>query len=104
MIGRPAVETAAVATGFTATVVQTQAMILGIPAGVLLVACAGALFGLAYTKPEAWGALLAIPPGTRWRRIGWVLLRASGLLFTLAAVAFVSAWLIDLRALDGRGK
>jgi hypothetical protein len=67
--------------------------VLGIPLGVLLASCAGALFGLAYTPPEQWGRLLAIPNGSRLKRYSWVALRAGGLLFTLAAIAFVCAWL-----------
>lgn len=76
-------------------VVQTQAEIVGIPSGVLLAACAGALFGLAYTKPEDWGRLVSIPAGTRMVRFGWVALRAFGLLFTLTTIAFVSGWAVS---------
>lgn len=89
---RPAIEAAAVGAGLTATVVTQQALFLGIPAGVLLAAFAGALFGLAYTQPEAWGRLLSIPPGSRLARLGWIVLRAGGLLTTLAAIALVSGW------------
>lgn len=93
---RPTAEAAGAVAGVTAAVVQAQPMILGIPAGVLLAACAGALFGLAYTHPEAWGRLLSIPPGSRLYRIGWVILRASGLLTTLCAIALVSAWAVSV--------
>lgn len=80
----------------TATVITQQTLILGIPAGVALAACAGALFGLAYTNPEAWGRLLAIPAGTRMVRAGWVVLRTGGLLTTLCAIALSSAWSVSV--------
>lgn len=89
---RPAIETIAVGSGVAATVVTHQAMFLGIPAGVLLAAFAGALFGLAYTQPESWGRLLTIPPGSRWARVGWVVFRAGGLLTTVAGIALLSGW------------
>ena len=87
---------AAVVSGVTAVAVQTGPMILGIPAGVLLAAFAGALFGLAYTAPDAWGRLLVIPPGSPARRLGWLLLRAGGLLMTLCAIALASAWSVSV--------
>lgn len=93
---RPLIETTAIAAGLTATVVTHQTFILGIPAGVLLAACAGALFGLAYTQPEAWGRLLAIPPGSTLTRAGWIALRACGLLTTLCAIALSSAWSVSV--------
>lgn len=89
---RTVIDAAIVGGAATATIVTQQTMILGIPAGILLAAYAGALFGVAYTKPEAWGSLIAIPPGTRMARIGWVLLRAGGLLFTMTMFAFLASW------------
>lgn len=82
----------AVAAGAAAVAVQTGPMILGIPAGVLLAAFAGALFGLAYTAPDAWGRLLQIPEGSPAKRLGWIMLRAGGLCSTLCAIALAAAW------------
>lgn len=77
-----------------APAVVAQPDILGIPPGVLLAACAGALFGLAYTPPEAWGRLLAVPAATGWPRYGWIGLRAGGLVFTLLANALACSWAV----------
>lgn len=66
--------------------------VLGVPPPVLLAAVAGALFGLAYTPPERWGTLLAIPKGSPWKRRTWVAIRAGGLVFTLTANAFACSW------------
>lgn len=85
----------AVVTGFLAFVpaaVVAPDSVLGVPPSVLLAACAGALFGLAYTPPERWGTLLKIPEGTAWKRRAWVVLRAGGLVFTLVANAFACSW------------
>jgi len=78
--------------GVTAVTVGTHPVFLGIPSDVLLAAFAGAMFGLAYTKPEAWGKLLDIPPGSALRRAGWLLLRSGGVAFTLSSIALASAW------------
>ena len=91
----PAAHAAAIATGVTAVAVQTGPLLLGIPAGVLLAACAGALFGLAYTKPEVWARLMAIPDGTRASRFVWVVVRASGLAFTLLGAALACGWAVS---------
>lgn len=87
---------------FTATLSALVAVVavppevtyLGIPVGVLLAAYAGALFGLAYTPPEKWGALVKVPAGPALTRYGWISLRAMGMLFTLSGIAVVSAWAV----------
>lgn len=82
----------AVAAGVTAVTLPAHPVFLGIPSDVLLAAFAGAMLGLAYTKPEAWGKLLDIPPGSRTKRLGMLLVRALGLVFTLAGIAVASSW------------
>lgn len=96
MMDTTAAVPAGVAAGVTAVTVQTALIILGIPAAVLLAAFAGALFGLAYTAPDAWGRLLDIPAGTSATRLGWFLLRAGGLCVTLCAIALASAWSVSV--------
>lgn len=84
---------AALATGVGAAIVPAQVPeFLGMEVGVLMGACAGALFGLANTPPEKWGKLLTIPDAGRWERYGWIALRAGGLVFTLAGIALVAGW------------
>lgn len=82
------------AAGVTAVTLNAHPVFLGIPSDVLLAAFAGAMFGLAYTRPEAWGTLLDIPPGSTAKRAGWLLLRTSGVAFTLSSIAIASAWAI----------
>lgn len=77
-----------------AVAVPPEAEYLGIPVSVLLAAFAGALFGLAYTPPEKWGALVKVPEGPALKRYGWISLRACGMLFTLSGIAVVSAWAV----------
>jgi hypothetical protein len=84
--------TATVAALGAAIAVPPEATYLGIPVGVLLAAFAGALFGLAYTPPEKWGALVSVPAGPALKRYGFIGLRACGMLFTLTSIAVVSAW------------
>lgn len=91
----PSAQAAGVVAGVTAVAVQTGPIFLGIPAGVLLAACAGALFGLAYTKPETWAKLMAIPPGTRMSRVAWIAARACGLAFVLVSAAVASGWTVS---------
>lgn len=68
-----------------------SAPMLGTTADVLLVACAGALFGLAYTDPELWKRLLAPPDGGQLQRVAMLAARVTGLTFTTAANAWASA-------------
>ena len=51
----------AAATVTVTSIPVEAAPILGIPVDVLLAACAGALFGLAYTKPETWERIMKLP-------------------------------------------
>lgn len=83
-------------TAVTAIVVSANPTILGIGTALLLACMAGSLFGVAHTKPEAWGRLLDIPQGGYAFRLGWVLLRAGGLLFTLCSVALFAGWLVSI--------
>lgn len=76
----------------TITPGATESVLLGIPIALLLAGCAGAMFGLAYTPPEKWGKLLAIPTGPKWKRICIIALRAGGLIFTLMGIVFVMGW------------
>lgn len=85
----------AAAATVTPVLVDTAPTILGVPAGVLLAACAGALFGLAYTPPKLWQDLLAIPEGSAAKRATWVAVRSFSLAFTLAANAIASAWAVS---------
>lgn len=85
-----AAKATAAATAATALAVGGASPILGVPADVFLVACAGALFGLAYSGPEFWKRWLSVPEGAPRRRIVWVVLHAIGLAFTLAANAWVA--------------
>ena len=62
----------------------------------LLASSAGALFGLAYTKPETWERFMAIPQGSLGRRAGFATLRAMALIFTLSANAVVAGWGVDI--------
>jgi hypothetical protein len=82
------------AAGITAVTLNAHPVFLGIPSDVLLAAFAGAMFGLAYTRPEAWGTLLDIPAGSTAKRAGWLLLRTGGVAFTLSSIAIASAWAI----------
>lgn len=82
----------AVAAGVTSVILPPHPALLGIPSDVLLAAFCGAMLGLGYTKPEAWGQLLSIPAGSRLKQIGWLLLRSGGIAFTVTTVAVVSAW------------
>lgn len=92
MMRDPQTLATAVAAAGTATLTIQGPEVLGIGVGVLMGACAGALFGLANTPPEKWGKLLKIPDGTPAKRYGWICLRAGGLVFTLAGIAFVAGW------------
>lgn len=87
-----------VAAGATvAAVASTGAPdILGVPAGVLLASCAGALFGLAYTKPEVWTDLLKPVDGGRLRRCLVVIAKLFGAAFTIISTAFGCAWAIEV--------
>lgn len=91
----PSAQAAGVAAGVTAVAVQTGPIILGIPAAVLLAACAGALFGLAYTRPETWRGLMAIPEGTRGKRLAWLVARGLGLAFVLVSSAVAAGWTVS---------
>lgn len=91
---RTVAEAAAVGASVAAASGLAPDQILGAPTGVLLAAYAGALFGLAYTKPETWGRLLAIPSASPLRQTGWFTLRAGGLLFTLTMFAFIATWAV----------
>lgn len=92
----PVAQAAGVAAGVTAVAVTSSgSIVLGIPAAVLLASCAGALFGLAYTKPELWARLMAIPAGSKGYRLAWVVVRASGLMFTLVSSAVACGWFVS---------
>ena len=80
------------ALGVVAAVPATAPTVLGIPMPLLLACCAGAMFGLAYTPPEKWGRLLAIPNGPPWWRVLVMAARGGGLIFTLATIVFVMGW------------
>ena len=85
------------AAAVTVTAVPIEATpILGIPVDVLLAASAGALFGLAYTKPETWQRFMGLPAGTLAMRIGWTAARAAGLLFVLGCNALLAGWGVDI--------
>ena len=83
-------------TAVSAIVVSANPTVLGIGTALLLACMAGSLFGVAHTKPEAWGRLLDIPKGGYGVRIGWVLIRATALLFTLCSVALFAGWLVSI--------
>lgn len=70
--------------------------ILGIPVDVLLAACAGALFGLAYTKPETWERIMKLPEGSPWKRAACLAMRVLGLAFTLGCNALLAGWVIAI--------
>ena len=70
--------------------------ILGIPVDVLLAASAGALLGLAYTKPETWQRFMGLPQGTLAMRIGWTAARTAGLLFVLGCNALLAGWSVAI--------
>lgn len=84
----------AIGAGAAAAVVAVApaATFMGAPLPMLTAAVTGALFGLAYTKPEAWAKLTEIPAGKPWRRCLWFGFRASGVAFTLLATAFFIVW------------
>jgi hypothetical protein len=87
----------AIATAVTITAVPVDHVaVLGINADTLLAACAGALFGLAYTKPETWQRFMALPEGTRAERALCAILRGGGLVFTLACNALLAGWLVEI--------
>lgn len=91
---RTAAELTGAGLGLSAYTATGAPEILGAQPGILLAAYAGALFGLAYTKPETWGRLLAIPAGSTLSQTGWFALRAGGLLFTLTMFAFLATWTV----------
>lgn len=93
---KPTAEAGAASSAVASIVVAAQPTILGIGSALLLACLAGSLFGLAHTRPEAWGRLIALPDGTRLKRLGWLVLRAFGLLFTVAAVAVFCGWAVSL--------
>jgi len=78
------------------TVPPEHVAVLGIAADTLLAACAGALFGLAYTKPETWQRFMALPDGTLGERVLCATLRGAGLLFTLACNALLAGWCVEI--------
>lgn len=84
---------AAAAAGAVATV--APAVILGVEGGTLLAAVAGALFALAYSRPEAWGRLFELPSGTVLQRLLQFSGRAWLLAFSVAANAFIAAWSVS---------
>lgn len=89
--------TGTAAAAVTITAVPTEHMaVLGIAADTLLAACAGALFGLAYTKPETWQRFMALPDGTLGERVLCATLRGAGLLFTLACNALLAGWCVEI--------
>lgn len=91
------VATTVLATAVTVTTVPVGAdPILGIPVDVLLAACAGALFGLAYTRPETWQRIMALPDAKPWRVALFILVRALGLVFTLACNALLAGWVVAI--------
>lgn len=71
---------------------STNVTVFGIPMGLILAGCAGAMFALAYTPPEKWGKLLAPINGSKWRRAGIMAFRASGMLFMLVGIVIVMGW------------
>lgn len=77
--------------------VAPVATVFDIPIGVLLAAHAGALFGLAHTRPERWAQLFSLPANQRsWRRglsLAW---RIFGLVFTTCGNAFAIAAVVTL--------
>jgi hypothetical protein len=89
----PVSQAAAIAATAVAATVHVSAAVLGVPTDALLACYAGALFGLAYTKPESLSALLLIPEGSKWKQIIWLLVRSMGLLFMLTMNAFVAGWI-----------
>lgn len=93
---RPVAEVTAAGSAVASVVVAAQPTVLGIGSALLLACLAGSLFGLAHTRPEAWGRLLDIPQGSPGRRFGWLLLRAGGLLFTVCAVALFVGWAVSV--------
>lgn len=85
------------AAAVTVTAVPVEAVnVLGIAADTLLAACAGALFGLAYTKPETWQRFMALPNGSTAQRALWAAVRGGGLLFTLACNALLAGWCVEI--------
>lgn len=82
----------------TVTTIPADAtMVLGIPVDVLLAACAGALFGLAYTKPETWERFMSpIPAKGTAKRSAWIAARVAGLAFTLACNALLAGWVVEI--------
>lgn len=91
----PLAKTAAAAATVTAVTVDASPEILGVQAGVLLAACAGALFSLAYSPPEAWRELMALPAGSAVKRATAFALRGLAMAFTLVVNAFVAAWVVS---------
>lgn len=87
-----AAKAAGTAATVTAVTVGAHPVFLGITSDVMLAAFAGALFGLGWRKPEAWGDLLAIRGDTALKRAGWLFLRSGGIAFTLSGIAIVAAW------------
>ena len=82
-------------TALAAAIVEPVLLpVLGVPLSYLLAACAGALIGLGHAKPGTWAPFLSLPAGTRAKRLGWVIVRASGLGLTVAVIAVISAWCV----------
>lgn len=94
-VGKAAAAVAATAVTITAVPMAPEP-VLGIPVDVLLAAAAGALFGLAYTKPETWQRFMALPEGSPYARYGCAALLAIGLLFTLACNALLAGWATEV--------
>jgi len=93
-----AASTAAALTAAAVTVTSVPVdapQLLGIPADVMLAACAGALFGLAHTKPETWERFMALPE-ERLARVACIIIRGAALLFTLACNALLAGWGVDI--------
>lgn len=90
----------AVATGAAAVVAAAAEPVLpgiGVAASTFLAACTGALIGLAYVKPETWEpfkALLAGDGSSAGRRYLALAGRGLALVFTLLAIAVISAWVV----------
>lgn len=69
-------------------------VVLGIGLETLIAATAGALFSIAYSRPDVWGRLLELPTGPLGRRVVIATGRALLLALTMGASAVVGAWLV----------
>lgn len=68
---------------------------LGAHTDVLMLACIGALIGLAFTKPDVWAGLAPVESSPVLVRLARFLSRAVSLSLLVAGAALISAWLAE---------